>query len=59
MQFNLAGGSGEISELQRIGFAVAIDNDDVIAGDPNARYADPTRPSATGAIVFQKDYWVY
>jgi hypothetical protein len=59
MQFNLAGGSGEISELQRIGFAVAIDNDDVIAGDPNARYAHPTRPSATGAIFFQKYYWVY
>jgi hypothetical protein len=59
MQFNLAGGSGEISELPRIGFAVAIDNDDVIASDPNARYADPTRPSATGAIFFQKYYWVY
>jgi hypothetical protein len=59
MQFNLAGGSGEISELQRPGFAVAIDNDDVIAGDPNARYADPDHPSATGAIFFQKYYWVY
>jgi hypothetical protein len=59
MQFNLAGGSGEISELPRIGFAVAIDNDDIIAGDPNARYADPTRPSSTGAIFFQKYYWVY
>src|SRR5688572_11724726 len=57
MQFNLAGGSGEISELPRIGFAVAIDNDDVIAGDPNARYAASTDP--TGAIFFQRYYSVY
>ena len=57
MQFNLAGGSGEISELPRIGFAVAIDNDDVIAGDPNARYAASTAP--TGAIFFQKYWQVY
>jgi hypothetical protein len=57
MQFNLAGGSGEISELPRIGFAVAIDNDDVIASDPNARYFDD--PSAAGAAFFQKYYWVY
>jgi hypothetical protein len=57
MQFNLAGGSGEISELPRIGFAVAIDNDDIIAGDPNARYTDS--PDPNGAIFFQKYYWVY
>lgn len=57
MQFNLAGGSGELSELPRIGFAVAIDNDDVIAGDPNARYTDSTDP--TGAIFFQKYWQVY
>lgn len=59
MQFNLAGGSGEIGELPRIGFAVAIDNDDVIAGDPNARYADPPDPSVTGALFFQKYWQVY
>jgi hypothetical protein len=59
MQFNLAGGSGELNALPRIGFSVAIDNDDIIAGDPNADYADPTRPSSTGAIFFQKYYWVY
>ena len=59
MQFNLAGGSGELSALVRIGFAVAIDNDDVIAGDPNADYADPDFPSSTGAMFFQKYYWVY
>jgi hypothetical protein len=57
MQFNLAGGSGEISELPRIGFSVAIDNDDVIAGDPNARYPDDS--DAGGAMFFQKYYWVY
>ena len=59
MQFNLAGGSGELSALPRIGFAVAIDNDDVVAGDPNADYTDPNFPSVTGAVFFQKYYWVY
>ena len=57
MQINLAGSPGGVSELLRFGEAVAIDNDDVIVGDRNARYAASTDP--TGANFFQKYYWVY
>ena len=56
VQVNFAGTPGSVSELLRFGEAVAIDNDDVIVGDRNARHLGS---SALGANFFQKYYWVY
>jgi hypothetical protein len=58
MQVTLGAGSPSgVSELLRFGESVAIDNDDVIAGDRNARHA--AAPRNFGASFFQKYYWVY
>ena len=56
VQVNFLGTPGSVSELLRFGEAVAIDNDDVIVGDRNARHLGS---SALGANFFQKYYWVY
>jgi hypothetical protein len=56
MQVNFTGTPGSVSQLLRFGEAVAIDGDDVIVGDRNARHVGS---SALGANFFQKYYWVY
>jgi hypothetical protein len=57
MQINIAGSPSGLNQLRRLGVAVAIDNDDVIAGDNNASHFNST--SAIGAIFFQKYWQVY